>query len=69
MQDDGFTIRVFDAVKALAFIGDLSMGQPTDQSFRAAWLAARLAHASGMADSGHVAAVEASLLRWSGLWS
>lgn len=66
MQDDGFGIRVFDAVKALAFIGDLSMGQPTDQSLRTAWLAARLAHACGLDEPGRRAAVEASLLRWSG---
>ncbi|MEX3896752.1 HD domain-containing phosphohydrolase [Paraburkholderia sp. BR10954] len=66
MNDDGFAIRVFDAVKALAFIGDLSMGQPTDHSSRTAWLAARLAHASGLDESSRTAAVEASLLRWSG---
>ncbi|WP_345817060.1 HD domain-containing phosphohydrolase (plasmid) [Paraburkholderia sp. PREW-6R] len=59
-------VRVFDAVKALAFIGDLSMGQPTGHSLRTAWLAARLADAS-RADSVTNAAVrETSLLRWSG---
>ena len=42
----GPVVRVFDAVKALAFIGDLSMGQPTDHSIRTAWLAVRLARAA-----------------------
>ncbi|MGV2293495.1 HD domain-containing phosphohydrolase [Trinickia sp. YCB016] len=65
-QDLAFAIRVFDAVKALAFIGDLSMGQPTDHSVRTAWLAAQLARASGGGDAGAATAIEASLLRWSG---
>ena len=47
MQDDS-AIRVLDAVKALAFVGDLSMGQPTDHSMRTGWLAGRLA-ADGLA--------------------
>jgi HD-GYP domain-containing protein (c-di-GMP phosphodiesterase class II) len=59
-------IRSFDAVKALAFIGDLSMGQPTDHSLRTAWLALQLARAAGFADDGCHAVAEASLLRWSG---
>jgi HD-GYP domain-containing protein (c-di-GMP phosphodiesterase class II) len=59
-------LRVFDSVKAIAFIGDLSMGQPTDHSLRTAWLAARLAQAAGL-DAADIATVcEASLLRWSG---
>ena len=41
MPDDTTTITVFDAVRALAFIGDLSMGQPTDHSLRTAWLAGK----------------------------
>lgn len=59
-------IRVFDAIRALAFVGDLSMGQPIDHSARTAWLAARLAAELGHGDAtqGHVACV--SLLRWSG---
>ena len=64
--DPAFAIRVFDAVKALAFIGDLSMGQPTDHSLRTAWLAAQLARAAGGGDAGAATAIEASLLRWSG---
>ncbi len=66
IQAGGFAIRVFDAVKALAFIGDLSMGQPTDHSLRTAWLAARIAQALGLDEPSRVAVVEASLLRWSG---
>jgi HD-GYP domain-containing protein (c-di-GMP phosphodiesterase class II) len=65
-QDEALTIRVFDAVKALAFIGDLSMGQPTDHSLRTAWLAAQLARAAGGDAAGAATAIEASLLRWSG---
>ncbi|MEM5340323.1 HD domain-containing phosphohydrolase [Paraburkholderia azotifigens] len=62
----GPAVRVFDAVKALAFIGDLSMGQPTDHSLRTAWLAVRLARAAELDDAAVVAVCEASLLRWSG---
>ncbi|WP_109477435.1 HD domain-containing phosphohydrolase [Paraburkholderia sp. C35] len=62
----GPAVRVFDAVKALAFIGDLSMGQPTDHSIRTAWLARRLAHAAELGEAAAIAVCEASLLRWSG---
>jgi HD-GYP domain-containing protein (c-di-GMP phosphodiesterase class II)/DNA-binding CsgD family transcriptional regulator len=62
----GSAVRVFDAVKALAFIGDLSMGQPTDHSIRTAWLAIQLARAAGLGEAAVVAVSEASLLRWSG---
>jgi hypothetical protein len=41
-------IRVFDAVRAVAFVGDLSMGQPTDHSVRAAWIAGQIAVAEGL---------------------
>ncbi|MBN3728549.1 LuxR family transcriptional regulator, partial [Burkholderia sp. Ac-20379] len=47
-SDPPSPLRVFDALKALAFVGDLSMGQPTDHSPRAAWLAGRLAQAAGL---------------------
>ncbi|WP_260397109.1 HD domain-containing phosphohydrolase [Variovorax sp. KBW07] len=59
-------IQVFDAIRAIAFVGDLSMGQPIDHSVRTAWLASRLAASigHGAAMQGHVACV--SLLRWSG---
>ena len=59
-------LRVFDAVKALAFIGDLSMGQPTDHSPRTGWLAARLAQDARLDASTIDTVREASLLRWSG---
>ena len=59
-------LRIFDAVRALAFIGDLSMGQPTDHSPRTGWLAAQLAHAAGFDASVCDTAREVALLRWSG---
>lgn len=66
MEENAPTLRIYDTVKALAFIGDLSMGQPTDHSLRVAWLANRLAGAIGF-DASQVEAVrEAALLRWSG---
>ncbi|MDY0747319.1 LuxR C-terminal-related transcriptional regulator [Paucibacter sp. R3-3] len=51
---------------ALAFIGDLSMGRPTDHSHRTAWLAARLAAEDGGTDRDCQSAHDVSLLRWSG---
>lgn len=65
MQIDN-TVTVEEAVQALALVGDLSMGQPTDGSIRAARLAARLAQAD---DAGRAACAHArlvALLRWSG---
>ena len=56
MSDDTTTITVFDAVRALAFIGDLSMGQPTDHSLRTAWLAGKIAAGAGC-DASQVEAV------------
>nr|WKF60096.1 3'3'-cGAMP-specific phosphodiesterase 3 [Paraburkholderia busanensis] len=63
---DASTLRALDAVKALAFIGDLSMGQPTDHSLRTSWLAARLAVAAGYDAAQCDIVKEVSLLRWSG---
>ncbi|MFH0129541.1 HD domain-containing phosphohydrolase [Variovorax sp. VaC1] len=65
MSDDT-TIAVFDAVRALAFIGDLSMGQPTDHSLRTAWLAEMIATQARCAPSQVEAARHVALLRWSG---
>lgn len=59
-------IPVFDGIRALAFIGDLSMGQPTDHSPRVAWLACRIARAAGWSADERHAVQEAALLRWSG---
>lgn len=64
--DPGAALHVFDAVKALAFIGDLSMGQPTDHSLRTAWLAAQFARAAGADETVRCAVIEGSLLRWTG---
>ena len=65
MSDDS-TIAVFDAVRALAFIGDLSMGQPTDHSLRTAWLAGMIATQARCDASQVEAAQHVALLRWSG---
>jgi HD-GYP domain-containing protein (c-di-GMP phosphodiesterase class II)/DNA-binding CsgD family transcriptional regulator len=59
-------VPVFDGIRALAFIGDLSMGQPTDHSPRVARLACRIARAAGLGDEVVHAVQEAALLRWSG---
>jgi HD-GYP domain-containing protein (c-di-GMP phosphodiesterase class II) len=59
-------VRVLDAAKALAFVGDLSMGQPTDHSLRTAWLAAQLAGEAGLGNAQCDVAKNVSLLRWSG---
>ncbi len=59
-------VQVFDAVKALAFVGDLSMGQPIDHSARTAWLAVRLAAALGFDVQVQTNVAYVALLRWSG---
>ncbi len=65
MQSD-HSVTVEEAVQVLAMVGDLSMGQPTNQSIRAALLAERLALADG-AQAGACAHVRlVTLLRWSG---
>jgi HD-GYP domain-containing protein (c-di-GMP phosphodiesterase class II) len=65
MQSDN-TVTVEDAVQAIAMVGDLSMGQPTDQSIRAARLAERIALADGAGRAGCAHARLVALLRWSG---
>lgn len=65
-MEEARSLRVFDAVKALAFVGDLSMGQPTDHSLRVAWLAGRLAAASNLTPAEASVVRETALLRWSG---
>ena len=71
-------VPVLDAVRALAFVGDLSMGQPVDHSTRTAWLATRIAataasqgliEATVVGRDAREAPAHAScvaLLRWSG---
>ncbi len=66
LMSDDTTIAVFDAVRALAFIGDLSMGQPTDHSLRTAWLAGMIATQARCDSSQVEAARHVALLRWSG---
>jgi len=66
LMSDDTTIAVFDAVRALAFIGDLSMGQPTDHSLRTAWLAGMIATEAGCDSSQVETARHVALLRWSG---
>ncbi|VVE33847.1 phosphohydrolase [Pandoraea horticolens] len=60
------TAGLTDAILALAFIGDLSMGRSTDHSRRAACLAGWLARECGadLAAQNHARAT--ALLRWSG---
>jgi HD-GYP domain-containing protein (c-di-GMP phosphodiesterase class II)/DNA-binding CsgD family transcriptional regulator len=63
MNDDHIDLP--DALRALAFMGDLSMGQPVDHSPRVAWLACQLARALGLdAVVDEVRCI--ALLRWSG---
>jgi HD-GYP domain-containing protein (c-di-GMP phosphodiesterase class II)/DNA-binding CsgD family transcriptional regulator len=64
MNDDN--IDLLDALRALAFMGDLSMGQPVDHSPRVAWLACQLARAIGLDDEVVEDVRCIALLRWSG---
>jgi len=59
-------VALEDAMLALAMVGDLSMGQPIDQSRRTARLAQWLVQASGGDQSQENAARQVALLRWSG---
>lgn len=59
-------VPLHDVVRSLAFVGDLSMGQPTDHSPRAAWMASQLAREAGLDPTGCERASVVSLLRWSG---
>lgn len=63
---DASAVALLDVIRALAFVGDLAMGQPTDHSPRAAWLAGQLAKASGADDAVCTEATTVALLRWSG---
>ncbi|HEX7641871.1 MAG TPA: HD domain-containing phosphohydrolase [Burkholderiaceae bacterium] len=60
------TVPVSDAMLALAFVGDLSRGQPTNHSLRTASLAAMLAAADGADEVLCEAAYCVAMLRWSG---
>jgi HD-GYP domain-containing protein (c-di-GMP phosphodiesterase class II) len=65
-MDSASTVPVRDAMLALAFVGDLSKGQPTNHSLRTARLAALLAAQSGAGEEECEAAYSIALLRWSG---
>lgn len=58
--------RLTDAILALAFVGDLSMGRSTDHSRRTACLAGWLAAAAGADEAGCDHARATAMLRWSG---
>lgn len=59
-------VALEDAMLALAMVGDLSMGQPIDQSRRTARLAQWLVQAAGGDQAQIDAARQVALLRWSG---
>jgi HD-GYP domain-containing protein (c-di-GMP phosphodiesterase class II)/DNA-binding CsgD family transcriptional regulator len=59
-------IDLADALRALAFMGDLSMGQPVDHSPRVAWLACQLARSIGLDASAVDDVASIAMLRWSG---
>ncbi|MBV8633978.1 MAG: phosphohydrolase [Burkholderiaceae bacterium] len=59
-------VPVSDAMHALAFVGNLSRGQPTNHSLRTARLAAMLAAADGASAEDCAVAYSVALLRWSG---
>lgn len=60
------TIATADALLVLAFMGDLSMGQPVDHSKRVAWLSRRMAQELGADEAFCRGAGQVALLRWAG---
>jgi HD-GYP domain-containing protein (c-di-GMP phosphodiesterase class II) len=66
METAASRLTVLDVSKLLAFVGDLSMGQPVDHSMRTAGIARALAQAFGCSASDVAAAHHIALLRWSG---
>ncbi|WP_299649001.1 HD domain-containing phosphohydrolase [uncultured Tateyamaria sp.] len=61
--------RMEQAIGALAFAGDLSMGQPPDHSPNVARLAARLADSAGADADMQANAARLAMLRWAGCTS
>ena len=59
-------VPLLDVIRSLSFVGDLAMGQPTDHSPRAAWIAGQLARAVGADEATCTEATTVALLRWSG---
>jgi hypothetical protein len=62
----GDCIELEDAILALSMVGDLSMGQPFDQSRRTARLVLMLAQACNGAGEHTEIGRQVALLRWSG---
>ena len=60
------SVALLDVIRSIAFVGDLAMGQPTDHSPRAAWMAGQLARIAGGDESSCREANTVALLRWSG---
>src|SRR4249919_3678543 len=60
------SVALLDVIRSIAFVGDLSMGQPTDHSPRAAWMAGQLARTAGGDEAACREATTVALLRWSG---
>ncbi|WP_266157617.1 hypothetical protein [Dyella silvatica] len=48
---DDSAVALLDVIRSLAFVGDLAMGQPTDHSPRAGWMAGQLAREAGADDA------------------
>lgn len=63
---DESAVALLDVVRSIAFVGDLAMGQPTDHSPRAAWMAGQLAATIGADGASCKEAMTVALLRWSG---
>jgi HD-GYP domain-containing protein (c-di-GMP phosphodiesterase class II)/DNA-binding CsgD family transcriptional regulator len=63
---DDSTVPLLDVVRALSFVGDLAMGQPTDHSPRVAWMAGQLARETAGDHAACTRAMAVALLRWSG---
>lgn len=59
-------VALLDVIRSIAFVGDLSMGQPTNHSPRAGWMAGQLARAAGGDKQACADATAVALLRWSG---
>lgn len=66
MQNPVAAISLADALSAMAFMGDLSMGQPTDHSPRVAWLAQCIGREFGLTEVECMELGQVALLRWVG---
>lgn len=60
------TVTLDEALRALAFVGDLSMGQPVDHSARVAWLTWRMSVTLGLSEIEQSETSQVALLRWVG---